>query len=63
MKRETGWYFRWAPNFGFACRWFGGRRVRWAKHHGLQTVKWVNTRWYVDRQIAGRSRVKGEQHI
>lgn len=56
-------YIRFAPNFGFGIPWFGGKRIRFARHHGLQLVKWIGHRWYVEKQILGRSSVRGEEHI
>lgn len=55
------WYIKWAPNFGASLPWFGGRRIRIAKHHGVQIVRWLQSgRWVVARQLLGRSTVKGE---
>lgn len=56
-------YVRIAPNFGFSVPWFGGRRIRYARHHGLQLVKWVGRRWYVQKQVLGKSRVNGERYL
>lgn len=55
-------YIRITPNFGLSLPWFGGRRIRIAWHHGIQIVKWVGDRWYVQKQVLGRSRVKGENY-
>lgn len=63
MKNPTGWYIKIAPNFGISIPWFGGARLRIAWHHGIQLVKWVGGRWYVTKQILGKSKVKGERYI
>lgn len=56
-------YIRITPNFGFSIPWFGGKRIRYARHHGLQLVKWVGHRYYVEKQLLGRSRVRGEEYV
>ena len=66
--RDT--YIRFTPDIGFAIAWFPmratatkpkrRRRIRAAKHHGLQMTEWRGARWVVIRQIAGRSTVKKE---
>lgn len=70
-KSPDGWYVRLTPNLGFSLPWFGGRRLRWAPHHGLQLVEWSagvtargepTGRWIVTRQVLGRSTVKGERY-
>lgn len=38
-----------------------GRRLRAGSMHGVQVVAWMRGRWTVTRQIAGKSRVIGEQ--
>lgn len=60
IGRDT--YIRFAPNLGFAFSIGKGQRIRWARHHGLQLVTWRSNAWIVSRQLAGRSRVKGERH-
>jgi len=57
------YYVRFTPNFGISIPWFRGRRIRFAWHHGLQLVRWVNVRWYVEKQVWGKSTVKGEQFL
>ena len=59
-KPGLEWYVRLSPNFGFSFPWFGNSRVRYALHHGLQRVVWSANRWVVDKQLLGRSKVKGE---
>jgi hypothetical protein len=57
-------YIRFTPNFGFSIPFLpkGGhrRRLRFARHHGLQIVEWRRPRWFVAKQILGTSKVKGE---
>lgn len=63
--RAISWgnsYIRFTPNFGFGVPWFGGRRLRYARHHGLQIVCWRGERWAVQRQVLGHSTVKGEKY-
>lgn len=55
-------YVRFTPDFGFAVSLAGGRRVRFAWHHGLQLVRWHRNRWIVERQLLGKSTVKGERY-
>ena len=50
-------YIRFTPNLGFGLPWFGGMRIRWAAHLGLQLCKWVRDRWYVERQLLGSDKV------
>lgn len=67
------WYVRFTPSFGFSLPWLGtGRRLRFARHHGLQVVVWKSGkdqagvpwgRWYVVKQLLGRSTVKGERFL
>ena len=55
------WYVRITPFFGFAIPWTRGRRLRYARPHGLQLVEWrSNGRWVVSRQLLGTSTVRGE---
>jgi len=60
--RDT--YIRFTPDIGFAIAWFPRagkrRRIRAAKHHGLQMTEWRGARWVVVRQVLGRSTVNGE---
>lgn len=65
-------YIRLTPNFGFSIPWFRGTRIRFARHHGLQLVKWVGGqnsagepigRWYVKKQVLGKSTVRGERYL
>jgi hypothetical protein len=57
-------YIRFTPNFGFSFPWFRNgqfrRRVRFALHHGLQIVEWRHSRWFVSKQVLGKSKVKYE---
>ena len=59
-------YIRFAPDFGFAVRWFNNRsngrrqRIRVARHHGVQMVEWRGARWVVTKQIMGKSTVNKE---
>lgn len=59
-RSPLGWYVRITPSLGFAIPWTKGRRIRWARHHGLQLVELRGERWVVARQLFGRSSVKGE---
>lgn len=68
----NAWYVRFTPNFGCAFRWFGRARIRYARHHGLQIVRWYGGtddngvpwgRWKVARQLLGKSRVRGEHYV
>ena len=69
MKNRDGWYIRFTPNFGFSfmLRPVGldARKLRFARHHGLQIATWRHgtERWVVERQLLGRSTVKGEKHL
>jgi hypothetical protein len=63
-------YIRFTPNFGFSVPWFKNRkngrrrRIRWARHHGLQLMEWNNVgRWIVAKQILGHSTVRGESFL
>jgi hypothetical protein len=65
------WYVRITPNLGAAIPWLGGRRLRIAWHHGVQIVRWYGGldgtgtpfgRWFVEKQVLGRSRVRGERY-
>ncbi len=58
----TRFYIRFTPNFGLGLPWFGRSRLRIAWHHGVQWVTWRHDRWYVQRQVIGRSRVRGENY-
>ena len=64
QKGRGDFYLRFTPNFGFSIPWFKNgnrrRRIRYARHHGLQMVEWRRPRWYVTKQILGKSTVKGE---
>lgn len=57
-------YIRFTPNFGFSFPLLkrGGkrRRVRYARHHGLQITMWYGARWVVTNQLIGKSTVKKE---
>jgi len=69
-------YVRYAPSWGFGIPWpsrwaeakevvYWGqssvpRRLRAAKHHGVQIVEWRGARWVVTRQLLGKSRVTKE---
>jgi hypothetical protein len=58
-------YIRFTPNFGFSIPWSKSprgyrRRIRYARHHGLQMVEWRTCRWFVSKQILGKSTVNGE---
>lgn len=57
-------YIRLTPNFGIGMRWFRSdgkkRRLRIAKHHGVQITSWYGARWVVTKQLFGRSTVIGE---
>ena len=58
------WYIRICGNFGAGCPLPESkgrpRRLRLAKHHGLQIVTWQGARWVVTRQLAGHSTVNKE---
>ena len=66
--RDT--YIRFTPSLGFGIAWFPTRatatkprrrrRIRAAKHHGLQITEWRGARWVVVRQVLGRSTVNKE---
>lgn len=71
-KPGAHWYIRITPNFGIALPWFGGRRIRFAFHHGVQIVAWRSGyddngvpwgRWFVVKQLFGVSKVKGERYL
>lgn len=66
IGRDT--YIRFTPSFGFGVPWFPWkglrRRLRYARHHGLQLVVWNNVgRWVVSKQVFGQSTVKGESAL
>lgn len=65
-------YVRTTPHFGFGLPWFATpagnqRRIRYGPMHGCQIVRWVDSRWVVERQILplifGRSKVKKEMTV
>lgn len=62
-RQPDGWYVRITPNVGFAIPWFGRRRLRFARHHGLQLVEWRGERWMVTKQLLGHSSVRGERFV
>lgn len=54
-------YIRVTPNFGFGLSIGRTVRVRFSWYHGLQMVRLIRGRWYIWRQLLGRSKVKGER--
>ena len=59
-------YIRFTPSLGLGVHWFKGksppraRRLRVARHHGIQMVEWYGARWVVTKQLFGASRVVKE---
>jgi len=62
-------YIRYTPDFGFSHSWPKNkrtgfrRRIRYAKHHGCQIVEWRKNRWVVTKQVLGKSKVIGGNHL
>ncbi len=62
-------YIRYTPDFGFSHSWFKNRktgfrrRIRYAKHHGCQIVEWRVNRWVITKQVFGKSKVIGGDHL
>jgi hypothetical protein len=54
------YYIRFTPNLGIGFPLSETRRVRLARQHGLQITRWTGKRWVVEKQLLGKSTVKGE---
>ena len=61
-------YIRFTPDFGFSFALSRSdiglaRRIRCGWVHGVQIVMWQTNRWIVVRQLLGKNRVKGGDHL
>lgn len=54
------YHIRFTPNFGIGFPLSDIRRVRFGWHHGLQITQWDGYRWTVEKQLLGKSKIRGE---
>lgn len=70
-RARDGWYIRYTPSFGFRIMIGRAknpgriRALRFARHHRLQMVAWRDgtERWVVEKQLFGKSHVRGEAYL